>query len=43
MIQIRQKRKSFFDCSRRNKFKQKSLIANQAEKLSEFCQTIGLK
>ena len=37
------KKKNFFDCSLRNKYKQKALIVNHAQELSEFGRSVGLK
>ena len=43
MLKIKKSKKNFFECSRRNQYKQKALILKKAEELSEFCETFGLK
>jgi len=43
MFKVKKMPKNYFECARRNKYKQKALIYKKSVELSEYCQTFGLK
>jgi hypothetical protein len=43
MSKVKKTRKNYFNCARRNQFKQKALIVKKAEEISEYVKAFGLK